>query len=313
VPWRDIASAVRLRHIVRSFAPDVLHLHASKAGMLGRLLFGHRERPVVVYQPHGFSFLRRRGAYAALYQVLEHRAARLADACLVVSLAERDGTRRKPVRWHTRMEVVPNIVEVEPVSPDRVRDIRRRLQIAESELLAVYVGMLLPGKLVEDLIRATRLARAQGRGWHAVIVGDGPRRHTLQRLTRELGAEAYVHWPGFQLDVQDWMAAADCVVHPSQFEAFGLSIAEAMTSGRPVIASDIPAARELVSDGVTGVFYPPGDAAALAAHLTAFADHPERLARLGEAGGRSAERFSPATVARVHLRLYRDLLGAREE
>jgi len=311
IPWRDVRSAMALRRIVDRFQPEILHLHASKAGMLGRLLYGLRRRPVIVYQPHGFSFLRRQWFHSVLYRAAEVATARLVDACLVVSSSEKDAAVRGPLGWPTRMEVVPNIVETSPPDPARVRAIRQQLRVTQGEYLALYLGRLTDGKRIDDLIRATQRVRASGHRWHVAIVGEGALRPSLERLADGRGLGEYIHFVGYHADAPNWISAADCLVHPSEFEAFGMSVAEAMLLGRAVIAADIPAMRELIEPGVTGALYPCGNVNELANRLIAFSTDPSCMTRMGQAGLEQADRFAPEPVAAAHLAIYSQIL--REE
>ena len=308
LPWRDVQSAGALIQIVKQFRPDILHLHASKAGMLGRLLYGFRRRPLVVYQPHGFSYLRRGPMYSMLYRTAEVATARLVDVCLVVSSAERDAATHGPLGWPTQMEVVPNIVEITPADAARAREIRKALGVKDGERIALYLGRLAAGKRIDDLIRAVQQVRAAGHRWHAVIAGEGALRRPLEELARGNGLGEFIHFGGFQQETQNWIAAADCLVHPSSFEAFGVAVAEAMMVGRAVIASDIPSMRELIEPGVTGVLYPCGNVTELGNRLIALSTDPALIVRMGRAGLERSDRFSAKPVAAAHIAVYLHLL-----
>src|SRR5262249_46526739 len=154
-----------------------------------------------------------------------------------------------------------------PPDPPRAREIRNSLGVKEGERVALYLGRLADGKRIDDLVRATQIVRAAGHRWHAVIVGEGTLRRSLEQLASGAGIGKSNHFVRFQQDTQNWIAGADCLVHPSSFEAFGVAVAEAMMIGRAVIASDIPSMRELIEPEVTGVLYPCGNVAELGNRL----------------------------------------------
>jgi glycosyltransferase involved in cell wall biosynthesis len=246
--------------------------------------------------------------YSMLYRTAEVATARLVDVCLVVSSAERDAATRGPLGWPTQMEVVPNIVEITPADAARAREIRKALGVKDGERIALYLGRLAAGKRIDDLIRAVQQVRAAGHKWHAVIAGEGALRRPLEELARGNGLSDFIHFVGFQQETQNWIAAADCLVHPSSFEAFGVAVAEAMMVGRAVIASDIPSMRELIEPGVTGVLYPCGNVAELSNRLIAFSNDPALLTRMGRAGLERSDRFSAKPVAAAHIAVYLHLL-----
>jgi glycosyltransferase involved in cell wall biosynthesis len=138
-----------------------------------------------------------------------------------------------------------------------------------------------------------------------VIVGDGPLRLELLELSRELGVASRVNFLGLRDNVQEILTEAAVSIHPAIWgEAFGLTIAEAMASGRPVIASNVGAVQELVADGVTGVLVAPSDHIALAIAIADLLEKPELRDRMGaEARSRAAEQFSMKRWVDGHVEL----------
>ncbi len=161
----------------------------------------------------------------------------------------------------------------------------------------VTVARLVDHKRVADFVRALALLRDRD-GWagQAAVIGDGPLRGALERLSSELGLADRIHFLGFVRGPSKdaVVAGSRSFVLPSEREGFSIAALEAMSQGVPVIASrppsdDVFGVGDLVEDGTTGMTYPTGDIPALA----------ERLARvLGDPGTR--ERL--ATAARERAR-----------
>jgi glycosyltransferase involved in cell wall biosynthesis len=132
-----------------------------------------------------------------------------------------------------------------------------------------FAGRLSPEKGVDVLLRAWASARKPA-GARLHVLGRGPEEPALQALAGELGIEASVRFLGARprTDCLQTMAEARAVVLPSRwYEGFPLVLAEAMALGRPLIASDLGALPELVLPEETGLLFPAGDPAALAASL----------------------------------------------
>lgn len=150
-----------------------------------------------------------------------------------------------------RIEVVPPEVRLGPVAP-----LGRPVDL-------LFAGQLLRGKGVQVLLRA--MARMDA-GRTLDVVGAGNLEGKLKTLAERLGVADRVRWNGFADNVQDWMAAARCVVVPSVWpEPYGLVAAEAVALGRRVVASDVGGLPEAC--GGRAVLVPPGNAAALARAL----------------------------------------------
>lgn len=117
------------------------------------------------------------------------------------------------------------------------------------------------------LIEAFHIFAAQNSEWCLDIVGEGPEEGMYRKMIARYGLEERVVLHPFTKDVQKFYSEASVYVLSSRWEGFGLVIIEAMAHGLPVISSDLPSSRELM--GETAIYFPNGDAKALAKCLTA--------------------------------------------
>jgi glycosyltransferase involved in cell wall biosynthesis len=218
-------------------------------------------------------------------------------------------------------------VELARRSPALARAVLRRARLAicaSNELAAaarelgaravrvIPSGVVIPAKVAEPeepphVLYAGRLSAEKGVAQLAeaahdlplVVAGDGPLR---DRLPRTLG------WVPHDELLRLYERAA-VVVCPSLREGFGVSCAEAMAHGRPVVASAVGGLRDLVVDGETGLFVLPGDVAALRAALEHLLADGELRRRLGAAArARAAEHFSWDRSVSLTVTAYEDAL-----
>jgi phosphatidylinositol alpha-mannosyltransferase len=134
-----------------------------------------------------------------------------------------------------------------------------------------------------------------------VVVGEGKDREALQLLTASALARVDMRGAVENVDVPGYHAASEVFIAAAVGqESFGIALVEAMAAGRPVVATDIPGYREVVSDGVDGLLVPPRDPGALAAGLVRILREPGLASRLGEAARERARTFDwPIVVDRV--------------
>ena len=138
----------------------------------------------------------------------------------------------------------------------------------------VAAGRLAPQKDYATLVRAAALAAQQAR-FDLVILGDGPLRAEIEALAAQLGIAGRVHLPGFVATPEDYVARGDVFVLTSLFEGFPNVIAEALSLGRTVIATDAPGgSAEILGDGAYGYVAPMGDAERIAALIVTALAHP---------------------------------------
>jgi len=155
------------------------------------------------------------------------------------------------------------------------------------------VGRLEWEKGVDRAIQALHLLRR--RMGHATlrIVGEGSQRGNLEALAKELGLSEAVEFTGHTGDVRRLLNECDLLVMPSRWEGFGFVLVEAMLLELPTVAFDLPAAREIVMNGTTGLLVPQEDIDALAGAMGAILATPGRARTLGMAGRlRAMSRFT---------------------
>jgi glycosyltransferase involved in cell wall biosynthesis len=191
----------------------------------------------------------------------------------------------------------PNVFVV----PDGARDAgAARAESAPTDpFVAGYAGHLYPWKGVDVFVRAVALAE----GVDGLIVGGHPGEPDLERvrrLVRDLGIEARVSITGLvpPREVTARLASASALVLPNTASAISerytspLKLFEYLTIGRPIVASDLPSIREVLTDGQTAMFVPPGNAAELAAALVQLKEDPALAVSLGAAAAALAPRFT---------------------
>ena len=155
---------------------------------------------------------------------------------------------------------------------------------------------------------AARIPEAQ-----FVLAGDGPLRPSLEAQARSLGVEGRVKFLGYRNDIADLLVDCDIFVLPSLYEGLPLSILEAMSAGKPVIATQIGGTDEAVIAGETGLLVPPADSTALAAAIRSLlTDRPlaQHLASAGRA--RVEQEFSEARMVQQVIDVYNELLAQHE-
>jgi glycosyltransferase involved in cell wall biosynthesis len=160
--------------------------------------------------------------------------------------------------------------------------------------VVLFCAKLQPWKRPHDVLRA--FAQADIPGSYLIFAGDGPLRKAIEEEAQVLGVAHRARFLGFvnQSRLPAVYRATDILVLPSEYEAFGVVVNEAMLCGCPVIVSDRVGARhDLVQEGETGFVYPCGDVRALAQIFREVLPDRERLKRMGEAARKRMETWSP--------------------
>ncbi|PIQ97220.1 MAG: hypothetical protein COV67_05305, partial [Nitrospinae bacterium CG11_big_fil_rev_8_21_14_0_20_56_8] len=233
---------------------------------------------------------------------LLRRAARQARRVITFSRFSRDlVVNALGPGWEERVEVIPP--GVDPAWLDL-----QRMQGDPTTAEILFWGRLEIEKGLFELLQAMKEVALQVPHSRLTLIGEGNQRQALEAEARRQGIASRVHFPGWlgEGEVQRLASTARLAAFPSRIESFGLSVAEAMGAGVPVVAGRAGAIPEIVADGVTGTLVPPEDPQALAAAIVAALKHPEPALRMAETGRAAIrERYSWDRAADRLIELYR--------
>lgn len=297
------AETVALARIVDAVDPDVVVLHASKAGLAGRLAV--RRRRATAVMPHSWSFEAVTGPIERASRLWERLGSRWTDVTLCVSEQERVVGERAHCLGR-RAVVVPNGVDTTQFVPRDRAAARAELGLDGQAPLVVVVGRLARQKGQDVLLSAWPRIRAAVPDARLLLVGDGPDRAALEATVA--GDESVV-MVGRQ-DPRAYVAAADVVVLPSRWEGMPLVLLEAMSAGRSVVSTDVAGAREAL--GEVDAIVPVEDTDALATaviHRLADLDaaHEEGLRNRA----RAVDHFDVTRASATTAQVLEDLVARR--
>jgi glycosyltransferase involved in cell wall biosynthesis len=279
---------------------DVVHAHSHRyyqiiacaAAKLKRgRLDGQYQMPLVV-TPHFHPASNRESVISRFFMGLDdvlvsRRVYRMVDKIIVVTDSERPFIERfAPL---TKCATVPNGIDIEDWTPiPNGRPFRNRYRISEDENVVLYTGRLADNKGLEHLIDSSYLVVAKHPKTKFVIVGEDW--GVLKRLKKKIWAnnldDYFVftgHIESFEL-FKSAYAAANVFVLPSEWEAFGIVLLEAMACGTPIVASDVGGIPDVV--GGVGRIFKYGDTRALAENIIDILDN-EDLERKKSSKGRT--------------------------
>jgi len=289
--WRGIRGMIRM---LRRHRPEILHLHftgfISPYPWLARI-FSVRQIFFTDHSsnPEGHVIKR-----APLWKRIAARAINwpMTRVITVSKYGLRCFASKDLVPRH-RLEMVYNSANLSRASDDPGSGIefRRKHSIPEDCTLVAQVSWMIPEKGIADLLAAAKLVIAENSKVHFALVGEGARRREYTNRATEMGLASHVTFTG---QVEDPMgsgvyAAADIVCQVSRWEeVFGYVIAEAMSCGKPMVATRVGGIPELVEDGKTGFVAERGDAEVIADRIMKLVADPALRKRMGQAGREAA-------------------------
>jgi glycosyltransferase involved in cell wall biosynthesis len=298
----------------RRLAPDIVHTHMAKAGMLGRLAGRLAGVPRLVHTFHGHVL---EGYFSPgvtrCFLGMERALARRTDRIVVVSPRIRQAILGMGIGQPDRVEAIPLGLDLQRFTSSRVdgQALRAGLGLPSGAPVLAVVGRLVPIKDHATLFAA--LARLAPRV-HLLVIGDGPEGPRLAGLAQDLALSDRVHFLGWRHDLEAIVGGVDVVICCSRNEGTPVALIEAMAAGVPVVATDVGGVADVVQPGRTGRLVPPRDPAALAEAIQGVLDRPEQAAaQAAEARALVLERHTAkALVGRMeefYLRLMEEDRG----
>jgi lipopolysaccharide/colanic/teichoic acid biosynthesis glycosyltransferase/glycosyltransferase involved in cell wall biosynthesis len=311
---RDLKALIALYRLIRRERPQIVHTHAAKPGVLGRVAARLAGVPVVVHTFHGHIL---RGYYGTAMSWLlcrmERMLAGLSDRIIAVSEQVKQDLVRYGVARPEKICVIPLGLELDAFLDSQAHRgaFRRELGIGDDVPLVGIVGRIFPIKNHRLFLEAA--ARVAGKEPTArfVVVGDGTLRSEMEALGRQLDLGARITFTGWRRDLPRVYADLDVLVVSSDNEGTPVSAIEAMASGCPIVATRVGGLPDLVEDGTIGHLVPPGDAEAMAEGILGLLRDEDRARRMGSsARERVQDRYRAERLCRDIETLYAELLSS---
>jgi glycosyltransferase involved in cell wall biosynthesis len=280
------------RKLIRRFGglrPDVVHPHASKAGIIGRRAAHKAGVPAVIHTIHGLAFTASTSRLVnGVYKWLERKAAPVSDRIVCVADAMRDqslaagiGRPEQYVTVYSGMETAPFLNP--PVTRE---DVRTQYGIAEEDVIVGTIARLFHLKGHEDLLALAPGLCAKFPRLKFMWVGDGLLRPEYERQIEQMGLKDRFVLTGLvpPSRIPELCNAMDILVHPSRREGLARALAQAGLARVPVVTYDIDGNREGLIDGQSGFVIPPFDRAKLSQKLEVLLEDATLRRKMGERG-----------------------------
>lgn len=288
-PKKDLKAFFELIRLKREIRPDIIHLHSSKAGVLGRLAFVAGKTPLF-YTPHGYSFLMENASRSKqkMYRVIE--AALAKTRCVTISCSE--GEHRETLRLTRRAEKINNGIDLEEID----REIAKLSPETEKEDGHPYTVFTLGRICYQKNPELFNQVAALMPELRFVWIGDGELRDQLQAPNIEVTG-----WADRATALRI-ASRADCFLLPSRWEGLPISLLEAMYMKKSCVVSDIIGNHDVIQNGKNGFLCTEPDEFVQAIRAT---QKPETAARIQECAYQDImSEYNASVMAKRYAELY---------
>ena len=287
-PLTDFKAYLDLKKYFKEQKFDVVHTHASKAGIIGRAAAWAAKIPVVVHTVHGPAFHRYEKAWRnKLYISAEKFAAKRCHkiVCVADAMTKQflDAGISKAEMYRT---VYSGMNLDDYLNLEQDNTLRDTYGIPADAIVIGKIARLFELKGHEYLIKAAKELVEHNSKVHFLLIGDGLLRSEIEEEIKKLGLEKHFHFSGLipPRDVPKHTAAMDIVCHLSLREGLPRAVVQGLAAGKPVVAYNLDGAPEVVFDDETGYICPPESVNEVSDALKKLIDSSELRQKLGLAG-----------------------------
>jgi glycosyltransferase involved in cell wall biosynthesis len=322
----DFKAFLKIRKIIREFKPDIVHTHAAKPGILGRLAAKMERVPAIVHTYHGHVF---HSYYSPFITSLIIRAERflgkLTHKIIAISdLQQNELCLKFKIAPNKKFEVVNLGLFLEPFQSkieDKRRKFRDEFNLKNDTIVISIIGRLVPIKNHKFFIEVvSKLIKLSEKSIKAFIVGGGEEQKNIILEIEKYGLRIFnkdeplleydIVLTSWRSDIDTINAGSDIIALTSFNEGTPVSLIEAQACGRPVISTDCGGVHDSVRDGVTGFVCPQGDLLFFTEKLEVLINNSEVRQKMGiEGQAFVSEKFSHVVLIQKINKLYNNLLG----
>lgn len=317
--WGEIPICPSIFRALRTFCPDIVHIHtpprffAECTAFYFRFLSSDRIPMVVTYHLHNLSL----DKLAKIIWQLHNRTAQrfvfnsaqkviLCNSQDINVMTSQFGVPRE------KLVVIPPGVNCGKFDPRKVEDNLLRLKGIVDDHIILYSGRITTAKGLNFLLQAVPKIVSRFENLKVVICGSGNYRHDLISLAKELNVSSHVVFmdPVPANSFPSLLASCDVFVLPSLTESWGMSVAEALSIEKPVVATKVSGVTEIVHNKETGLVVEPRDASALANAIIQLLTDRSFATRLAKEGRKFVKsNFDWPLLTSKFIDLYKEIVA----
>lgn len=310
IPY-ETALASKLVDVARFEGLDVLHVHyaiphASVAYMAKQILAAHGIVLPIVTTLHGTDITL--VGKDSSYEPVVTFAINQSDGVTAVSESLKKDTYAN-FKIEKEIAVIPNFIDLERFSK-KAKDHFRKAVAPNGERLVVHTSNFRKVKRVQDVVHVFSKIRKEIPS-KLLLIGDGPERHNIEQLCRELDLCDDVRFLGKQDMIEEILSICDLFIMPSETESFGLAALEAMACQVPVISSNAGGIPELNINGVTGFMSNVGDVDDMAKNALTILRTDESLKKFKSQALSRAKEFDTHVITPMYEQYYAKVIEAK--
>lgn len=307
-PVHDLLAIFELAKIYKFYKPDCIHLHSSKAGVLGSFarLLARKKDYSILYTVHGWVFLEPLPILTkSVYLGLEYISSRLKNTIIVLSQKEYNIAKNTLHIPKSKLSLIPiGLKKISFLTTSEARNQLGLTQRAKGKKCFVTIANFYPSKGIMTLLQAIAEKKETLAQALFVLIGEGPQRTMYESFIREHDLTNQVYLTGEIPHAAQFLRAFDGFILPSHKEGLPYAIFEAMQAELPIIATSVGGITEIIEQGKNGLLVEPQKSSQLGDKIEMLLREPHLFTDLGKEAAKRSVQFSFETMMKKIRTLY---------
>ncbi len=247
----------RIDEIVKKYSIDIIHSHGGVAGMYARFYKKNFGNVKTLHTIHGIHYINSLNVFRKYFSLsVEQYLTQFTDGFICVSHSDRDLAEKLKIAEPSSTTVIYNGIDLDRFSSrEKNKSLMIKYGIDEADTVIGNISRFDFQKNQRYILRNCDELLKKYPGLKILLAGDGKYLDECKKIAEGVEEKERIIFPGSVTNTEDHYTLFDAYVFPTLWEGLSISMIEAMSCGRCIIASDIPSNKELIEDGVSGFLF----------------------------------------------------------
>lgn len=310
----NLKSIFKLKKIIKDEKPDIVYMHSSFAGAVGRIALLFNKKCKKVYNAHGWYFNAQiSNKKKRIFKILEKILAKNTNMIINISQSEYESAIENMIAPKEKMCIINNGIDFAKFNSKKLKiardKIRNQYRIKDKDIAIGVAARLDEQKDPLTFIKTMKILNEKYNNLKFMYIGTGNLEQVVIDYAKENQLSDRLIITGWIQNYEEYISALDIAVLPSKWEGFGLAIIDYMAARKPIVASNIGGIANIIKNGVNGFLVTPEDIQEFANKIEEYIIKPETAKEMVEKNYEYAIRnFNIKKVAKEHIKLFEKLL-----
>lgn len=311
---KDLYAIKEIKKILKKQNYDLLYMHSSKAGALGRLATIFKFKKKIIYNAHGWYFNAKISkSKKIIFAFIEKILALKTNIIINISKSEYNAALQWKIAKKNKMQIVENGIDFNYFKDyEKYRKIiRKKYDIKDDEIVIGVVGRISEQKDPMTTIKAFEILNKESNNFRLMFIGSGELENNVMDFAKKNNIEDKVIITNWVKSVKEYISSVDIAILPSKWEGFGLAILEYMACDKPIVATNVGGISDIIKNNLNGYLVKPEDYQELSNKILELISNKELTKKMIENNKIYRNKYSIENTAKSSMNIFEKLYNEK--